>query len=241
DLDGGTVSAVSIDSSAPTERTLKSFAVNLTGNPSFAAILNQARGEKVEVALTQAGAGGQGTLSGSVVGVERQRQAVGKDALEVSVLNLWCSDGLRSVKLSDVQRVRFLNGVVEGEFKKALETLALAHDTQKKGVSIRFTGEGKRRVRVGYVIENPIWKTSYRLVLGSKKEEKPYLQGWAVVENATDEDWKDVRLALVSGRPVSFQMDLYTPLYVSRPTVVPELFHSLRPVAYSGSMDDAKP
>src|SRR5437879_4057570 len=45
-------------------------------------------------------------------------------------------------------------------------------------------------------------------------------------------------MALVSGRPISFQMDLYTPLYVSRPIVVPELFQSLRPVAYSGSMED---
>ena len=66
-------------------------------------------------------------------------------------------------------------------------------------------------MRVGYVIENPIWKTSYRLVLGKEKEDKPFLQGWAVVENATDEDWKDVRMALVSGRPISFQMDLYRP------------------------------
>jgi hypothetical protein len=58
-----------------------------------------------------------------------------------------------------------------------------------------------------------------------------------VVENPTDEDWRDVRMALISGRPISFQMDLYTPLYVSRPVVVPELFQSLRPVAYSGRMD----
>jgi hypothetical protein len=137
-----------------------------------------------------------------------------------------------------VQRVRFLNATIDSEFKKALETLALSHDTQKKAVSIRFVGEGKRRVRVGYVIENPIWKTSYRLVLGTKAEEKPYLQGWAVVENPTDEDWREVRMALVSGRPISFQMDLYTPLYVSRPVVVPELFQSLRPVAYSGSMEE---
>ncbi len=91
--------------------------------------------------------------------------------------------------------------------------------------------------RVGYVIENPIWKTSYRLVLGKAKEDKPFLQGWAVVENATDEDWKDVRMALVSGRPISFKMDLYTPLYVPRPTVVPELFASLQPVTYN---DDLK-
>jgi hypothetical protein len=237
DLDGGAISAVSIDSSAPTERTLRSFAIDLTRNPSFGDILNQARGEKVEVALANAGLGGAGTLNGTIVGVEKQHQTVNKETVEVAILNLWCSDGMRGVKLADVQRVRFLNAVIDSEFKKALETLAQSHDTQKKAVSIRFVGEGKRRVRVGYVIENPIWKTSYRLVLGSKADEKPYLQGWAVVENPTDEDWRDVRMALISGRPISFQMDLYTPLYVSRPVVVPELFQSLRPVAYSGRMD----
>ena len=129
---------------------------------------------------------------------------------------------------------------MDAEVKKALETLALSHDTQKKAVSLKFEGEGKRRVRVGYVVENPIWKTSYRLVMSPKGGEKPYLQGWAVVENPSDEDWKDVRMVLVSGRPISFQMDLYTPLYVQRPTVVPELFQGLRPVAYSGSMDEAR-
>ncbi len=112
--------------------------------------------------------------------------------------------------------------------------MALSHDTQKKAVSISFQGEGKREVRVGYVIENPIWKTSYRLVLD--KKDKPYLQGWAIVENPTDEDWKDVKMALVSGRPISFQMDLYTPLYVPRPTVELELFASLRPPTYNGDL-----
>src|SRR3984957_11051849 len=237
DQDGGSISAISIDSSAPTERTLKSFAINLTSNPTFADILNQARGEKVEVAVSNAGAGNAVALNGTIVGVEKQKQQVNKDTVEIAALNLWCADGMRGVKLADVQRVRFINAVIESEFRKALETLAMSHDTQKKAVSIRFVGEGKRRVKVGYVIENPIWKTSYRLVLGTKAEEKPYLQGWAVVENPTDEDWKDVRMALVSGRPISFQMDLYTPLYVSRPIVVPELFQSLRPVAYSGKMD----
>ena len=62
------------------------------------------------------------------------------------------------------------------------------------------------------------------------------LQGWAIVDNSTDEDWKDVRMALVSGRPISFQMDLYQPLYVPRPVVEPELFASLRPPTYQGAM-----
>ncbi len=239
DLDGGHVSTVSYDSNAPVERTLKSFAINLTGNPGFGQVLNQARGEKVEVVLAQGNATQPGTMTGTVVGIEKQRQAAGKDgSVEVEMLNLWCADGLRSLKLPEVQRVRFLNPIQESEFRKALETLALSHDTQKKAVSISFQGEGQREVRVGYVIENPIWKTSYRLVLD--KKEKPYLQGWAIVENPTDEDWKDVKMALVSGRPISFQMDLYTPLFVPRPTVELELFASLRPVAYSGSLDDEK-
>jgi hypothetical protein len=237
DLDGGFVAAVNYDSNAPIDRTLKSFAVNLTSNPSYGQILNQARGERVEVALQQGTANQPGTLTGTILGVEKQRQAVAKEAVEVEMLNLWCAEGMRAVKLNDVQRVRFLNPIMESEVRKALETLALSHDVQKKAVSLNFAGEGKRRVRVGYVVENPIWKTSYRLVLAKDKQEKPFLQGWAVVENPTDEDWKDVRMALVSGRPISFQMNLYDPLYVARPLVEPERFASLRPVAYSGGMD----
>ncbi len=237
DLDGGVISTVNYDSNAPVEKTLKSYALNLNNNPSFAAILNQARGEKVEVVLQQTNATQPGTLTGTVVGLENQKQAVGKDAtVDIELLNLWCADGMRSVKLNEVQRVRFLNPVIETEFKKALETLALSHDTQKKAVSINCAGEGKRNIKVGYVVENPIWKTSYRLVLDKDRKEKPFLQGWAIVENPTDEDWKDVRMALVSGRPISFQMNLYDPLYVSRPVVEPELFASLRPVAYSGGI-----
>ncbi len=236
DLDGGHVSAVSYDSNAPVEKTLQSFAVNLSANPTFGQILNQARGEKVEVVLQQANAAQPGTMTGSIMGVEAKQEAVDKAVVNVEQLNMWCADGMRSVKLSELQRVRFLNPVMDNEVRKALETLTLSHDTQKKAVSLNFVGEGKRNVRVGYVIENPIWKTSYRLVLGKEKEDKPFLQGWAVVENATDEDWKDVRMALVSGRPISFQMDLYTPLYVPRPTVVPELFASLRPVTYNGDL-----
>src|SRR5262249_51360242 len=103
DLDGGHISAVSYDSNAPIERTLKSFAVNLTGNPSFADLLIQARGEKVEVALSNAGAGAPATLAGTIVGVEKQKAAVGKDTVDQVILNLWCSDGVRALKLAEVQ------------------------------------------------------------------------------------------------------------------------------------------
>src|SRR5262249_14882959 len=204
--------------------------------PGYGQILNQARGEKVEVVLQSSSNAQPGTLTGTILGVEDQEQAVAKEkAVKVEMLNLWCAEGMRSVKLADVSRVRFLNPVMENEVRRALEVLSLSHDTQKKAVSLVFTGEGKRPVKVSYVVENPIWKTSYRLVLG--KDGKPFLQGWAVVENPSDEDWNNVRMALVSGRPISFQMDLYQPLYVPRPVVEPELFASLRPQTYTDAME----
>jgi hypothetical protein len=239
DFNGGSISAISYDSQAPIEKTLQSFAINLTGNPGYGAILGQARGEKVEVTLQQGSAAQPGNLTGTIIGVESIKQATGKDAVtEVEMLNLWCAEGMRSAKLSEVQRVRFLNPVLEGELRRALETLALSHDTQKKAVSLAFTGQGKREVRVSYVVENPIWKTSYRLVLPNKEGAKPMLQGWAVVDNASEEDWQNVQMALVSGRPISFQMDLYQPLFVPRPMVEPELFASLRPPTYQGAMEE---
>jgi hypothetical protein len=236
DLDGGRISIVGFDSQDPIDKTLRGFAINLTGNPSYSQILNQARGEKIEVVLYSSVVTQPGTLTGTILGVEKQKQAAGKDAIvEAEVLNLWCADGMHSVRLAEVQRIRFLNSALDSEVKQALEVLARGHDTQKKTVTFSFTGEGKRRVRIGYVVENPIWKTSYRLVLD--KNGKPSLQGWAMIENPTDEDWKDVHLALVSGRPLSFRMDLYNHIYVPRPLVELELFAGLRPPSHSGPMD----
>jgi hypothetical protein len=232
DFNNGHISAVSYDSREPVARTLSSYAIDLNGEPTLAKILGQARGEQVEIVMNTTVTTQPGTIKGTVVGTELQKVPVGTAQLDCTVLNVSTAEGFRSLKMMDVQRVRFLNPELEAELKRALDTLALSHDTQKKAVSIQFSGEGKRKVKVGYVIEAPIWKTSYRLVLD--KDEKPYLQGWAVVENPTDEDWGGVKMALVSGRPISFKMDLYNPLYVQRPTVEPELFASLRPPAYDG-------
>jgi hypothetical protein len=232
DFNKGRVSAVSYDSREPIARTLSSFAINLNGNPTFSGIVSQLRGERIEVAVSPTAANQPGKLTGTIVGVEKQKVPAGQATTDVEVLNMWCAEGLRAIKFSDIQALRFSNPIIESEFRRALETLALSHDSQKKAVQLYFSGEGKRKVQVGYVVEAPIWKTSYRLILADK--EKPYLQGWAMVENPTDEDWSGVKMALVSGRPISFKMDLYNPLYVDRPVVEPELFASLRPVTYRG-------
>ncbi len=239
DRDGGQVEAVSYDSREPVGRTLASFAINLNDNPTYADLLNQARGEQVEVVLQQSALNQPGSLTGTIVGTETKQLPLGKNeqVSEVEVLNLWCADGLHQLKVDELLRLRFVNAELEEEFRRALAVLALTHDAQKKSVSVHFAGEGDRRVSVGYVVEHPVWKTSYRLVLDGEGAEAQ-LQGWAMVENPTDEDWRGVNMALVSGRPISFRMNLYDPLYVQRPMVEPELFASLRPPTYEGDLGD---
>jgi hypothetical protein len=235
DTGGGKVATINYDSQDPIERTLKTFALDLTANPSLGQLLNQARGEKVEVTLMQSPGGQGGSLTGEILGMESQRQPLGKDqSIDVDLLNLVTQEGLRSVKLTDAQRVRFLNPALDAELHRALEIIAGGRDHQKKSVSLAFQNGGKRAVKVGYVVESPMWKTTYRLVLNG--DGKATLQGWGLVENTTDDDWKNVKMSLVSGRPISFQMDLYQPLYVPRPTVEPERFASLRPPTYGGAM-----
>ena len=237
DFGKGRIETVGYDSREPIGRTLASYAVNLADNPTIAQILLQTRGERVEVQLSGSDSALPATITGTVVSVEKVKLPApeGKEPAETDAVTLSTAEGLRTVRMPNVVRVKFLNPVIEAELKKALETLARSHDAAKKSVNLNFTGEGKRRVRVGYVVEAPIWKTSYRLVLD--KDGKPSLQGWAIVENPTDEDWKNVKMALVSGRPISFKMDLYDPLYAKRPTVEPELFASLRPPAYEGGLE----
>ena len=236
DLGDGTVGAVSYDSREPISKTLESFAVNLNNDPSLTQILLQTQGERIEVTFEPNTLGNARIITGTILGVEIQKLPLTDDGepVEISILNLFTEGGIRAVKLPEVVSIRFMNKSLEAEMQRALEVLSLSHDTQKKSVSIQFNGKGKRNVAVGYVVQTPVWKTSYRLILD--KEKKPYLKGWAIVENTTDEDWTDVRMALVSGRPISYKMDLYNPLFVDRPVVEPELFASLRPPAYEGGL-----
>jgi hypothetical protein len=81
--------------------------------------------------------------------------------------------------------------------------------------------DGKEHdLQVGYVTEAPVWRPSYRLVVG--KNGQAALQAWGIVQNLSGEDWKDIRLTLVAGAPVAFEAPLGTPVVPQRPIVTDE-------------------
>ncbi|MBS0657643.1 MAG: DUF4139 domain-containing protein [Verrucomicrobia bacterium] len=228
DLGGGTIGAVTLPSQDPIEKTLRSFQVDITGNPPLADLLNQLRGAKVSLtALTE-------RMVGTILGVEtRELPGAGDKGgpIKAQFLNVLTGGAIRSVAINDLRGLQFDDTALQGELEKALSALSAARDKDKKTVVLQFNGKGERNVRLGYVVETPVWKTSYRLVFGTG-EAKPQIQGWALVENQTENDWNDVRLSLVSGRPISFVQDLYSPQYIARQVVENETYAAVRAQRY---------
>lgn len=233
----GTVSGVRYASQEPLARALRSFAIDLSGDPKIADLLRQLRGAEVTVEVPE-------KLTGKIISIETtQKEIVGptRTILPETVITLATARGIKSISMSTVQSLTLTDEKLTAELNKALDLLIASHDTQRRAVDIRFLGREKRAVRIGYISETPIWKTSYRLEFrkGMDQKETGFIQGWAIVENISENDWTQVNLSLVSGRPISFVQDLYTPLYLPRPVVQPELYSSLRPQRYEEGLEAA--
>ncbi|MBM3498322.1 MAG: hypothetical protein FJX74_06585 [Armatimonadetes bacterium] len=228
DLSGGTVAPVTYAPQEPIERTLSSFAVDISDNPSLSMLLNRLRGATADVKSDQ-------VHSGVIVGVETQRKSVGDNVLEFEVINLLTDEGIVEVPIWQVKSLQITDAAIASDLRKALGVLAQSRDVSKRPVTLSFRGTGARNVSAGYLLETPVWKTSYRLVV---LDERLQLQGWAIVENTTDDDWTSVDLTLVSGRPISFIQDLYEPLYLTRPVIPPSVAAIPRPKLYDRGLDD---
>ena len=98
---------------------------------------------------------------------------------------------------------------LQQQFKDYLAALAAARSKEKRSVYIDSTDAREREVMASYMVPAPVWKSSYRLIFGASGQ--PVLEGWAIVDNTTGEDWTKVQLSLVSGRPISFVSQLYAP------------------------------
>lgn len=232
---GGSARAVGYPSLEPLTKTLRSFQIDLSSNPSISAIFEQIRGAAVTVRI------GDDVVNGLVIGIEsRQRSASGENTkpISVSYVNIRTSGGIRSVSVDEIRTFEIEDEILRREFGQALAAISSGRDKDKKPVVVDFAGKGLREVSLGYVVETPVWKTSYRLTLPSAEDKgaKGALQGWAIVENQTDNDWQNVTIDLVGGRPLSFIEDLYNPFYIPRPVSRPSLVANIGPQIYGGGI-----
>jgi hypothetical protein len=219
DLGAGSISSISYQAKTPIEKQLAQLSLHLD-NPqaSLTELLKQAIGAEVVVNLQD----GE-TVDGIVIGLENT-QIVEKpegSSQEIVVtkphLNMLMEGKtLRSFSVLAIESFVFKDPTLKQDLQHLLDVLINAKKKDLKKLTIFTKGSGERTVVASYVIESPVWKTSYRLLLSP---EKSFIQGWCLIDNTQDEDWNGVTVTLVGGRPNAFTHDLYNPRFRQRPVL----------------------
>ncbi|MFH0888747.1 MAG: hypothetical protein V1871_06015 [Planctomycetota bacterium] len=220
------ITSIGYDSKDPIDKQLENILIRVPEGAALTQFLTQLKGVKVEIKI------GTEIIRGNVLGIEPIIQKTDNNVLSAWKLVILGEDGsIRPFNLLEVSSIKILDELLQKDLQRILDIYLNAKYTDRKNVKIQTAGKGERNMKIGYLIEMPIWKTSYRLILGD--DAKPYLQGWAIVENPTDEDWNNVQVSFVAGNPISFILDLYTSYYPPRTTIN---LSSLIPLA-SGLVD----
>jgi hypothetical protein len=211
----GRITGVTYDSTKPLDRRLEEFGVTLDGSNAagMTALIGQLKGAKVSLRM-----GTANPINGTVVGIEKRAKVQNGERSEAQELVLLNEAGeLFSVPFEQIRSLKLLDAKLRGDLEQYLSVLQSTLHKNLRKLTISTQGQGERDLFISYVVEAPVWKTTYRVVLD--KLAKPFLQGWAVVDNVQDEDWTDVTLSLIAGAPVSFIQDLQQPIYKQRPVV----------------------
>jgi len=208
------IGSVSLPGKAPLSELFRDLPFSPDALDSLPALLNALIGSEVEI-------DGNVSATGRLLKVTEESVRLPDNAGQTTRhrLSLMTQDGLVQAVLEDLSSVRFTEAETQAQIDKALAGVAANRAKERRTLSINLRGDNERQIGFSYVVRAPVWKTSYRLVLPNEDQDKARLQGWAVVENLTGNDWTDVELSLVSGNPVALKQPLYTAFYSERPEI----------------------
>ncbi len=214
DLDGGHIASVSYDSTKPLEQLLSEVALSIPDQASLVTLLPQIKGARVSLH-----SGVADPVEGVILGIDTTERQTGDGIVHIVLLSLLTDQGdVRQFDLHSLVAVQVLDPAMRRDLDFYLKTQLSSKKKDARTFTLFAQGQGERTIRASYTLEAPVWKATYRILLG-EGDKKPMIQGWAVVDNMQDEDWENVSLSLIAGLPVSFTHDLYTPRYIRRPEV----------------------
>jgi hypothetical protein len=131
---------------------------------------------------------------------------VGGDHLTVRVRGSDVDDFLKSLSVVDART----HASIPVEYPSSASQSAYG----AVDMTIQLPGAAPHDVQLSYVTEAPAWKPTYRAVLG--EDGRVTLEGLAIVDNASDEDWKDIKLAVAASAALSFRFDLRSIRFMRR-------------------------
>jgi hypothetical protein len=234
--DRGGVGTISLPGREPLQQVFRDLPFSADALQSPVALLKALVGAEIRV-------GGSSTVAGRVLGVSAEEIALPNGLGRTTrhrVSVVVPKEGVRQFVLEDADRIELADPRLQAEVAEALAAIGRHRVQDRRTLSVSLRGAGRRVVRVGYVVEAPLWKTSYRLTVPAEasgdtpRSRTGLLQGWAVVENMSGQDWTNVEVTLASGNPVTFRQALYTAYYAARPEVPIEVMGRVLPRLDSG-------
>ncbi len=174
--------------------------------------------------------GGANPVTGKIISVTAENQ-ITKDGTQSTKhrISIMADDGLHTFLLEDLSSLQWTDPAVREQLNRALTGLHGHRIQDQRILTLDLRAEGDRPVTISYVASAPLWKSAYRLVLPDDQSGKAYLQGWAILENTTGQDWNDVSVTLLSGNPVTYQQSLYESYYRDRPFLPLRVMDQLMP------------
>jgi hypothetical protein len=227
---GGRITGIRYDSNETLDQQLLKYPFKLGDQEFLSTFLDRIKGSRVALKI------GDQSVTGSIL----SSRAIELDAdndkrlLREQVTLLLDSGDVANYDLGSAASIHLLDARLQEQLKQYLQTLAQAKSREKRSIYVDSSGSDVRNLRISYITPTAIWKSSYRLTLGT---ESPTLEGWAIVDNTTDEDWKDVKLSVVSGRPISFISLLDIPRYGQRQVAELPEDRAAGPVVYGGIIE----
>jgi hypothetical protein len=232
DLGDGRISDIRYNSIAPLDERLRALRLPFGEQITRAEFLSALRGSRVEVA-------GKGeSATGRLLSVEQEeRTNEAKTTTQVTAFSIVTDSGeMKNFELGPNISVRLADHELNDEVGRYLNLVGSSRARDLRRMTVSATGNGERDIFVSYISEVPVWKSTYRIILPEKPNEKPLLQGWAIVDNTIGEDWKDVQLSLIAGAPQSFIQDISQPMYARRPEIALPESAMLTPQTHEGTM-----
>lgn len=231
--DKGGVGGMSLPGREPLSQVFKELPFDQAALGAPATLLNALRGAEITI-------GGARAITGRVVAVNAEA-VLSPEGRQVGTRNrvtVMTDKGMQQFILEETETLQFADPAVREQVQRALAALASNRAKDARSIELTSKGQGKRTVRVAYIVGAPLWKASYRLTIPADGDAtRAQLQGWAVIENMSGKDWKDVELTLVSGKPVTFRQALYQSYYIDRPNIPVEVIGQLLPGVDTGEME----
>lgn len=195
------------------------------------ALLRALRGNVVRMAV-------HGTrLEGRIVAVNDETTVLegGRGTIVKHRVVLLGATGMHQALLEDAEGVEIVDAALRDKVERALAAIAEHGATERRTISIEIRGQGERKVRVGYVVSTPLWKATYRLVVPRQRGDAK-LDGWALLENMSGQDFQGVDLTISSGNAVTFRQAIYEAYFVNRPEVPVDVFGRMVPPVDVGTV-----